>query len=247
MSFTHFFSDSNPKPTLKPVSFLSNSSIMGAFASKRKSKACHERRHVKSLTDKMRPLQQEIKEMVNEREKEVLVFAWKEVEWKKERKKLKEEVKKLRKLVEEKEEKIRGMEDYAMEVEKCDRAWPLLGTSFLLDQMKEERARKDEAVEKWKQLYLAIKTELDHLIQRTHGDALYWKAEEEEMNMIEELKKEVKNKEETIEDMKRRVASMEREGYEREREMDILRQSLRILGSKKKAAYTSNTKSNIYL
>ncbi|XVF38112.1 hypothetical protein REPUB_Repub20aG0070300 [Reevesia pubescens] len=217
---------------------------MGAFTSKKKSnKPSHERRNVKSLTYKMRLLQEEIKEMVYEREQEAkgyeMVFTCKEAEWKKERKKLKEEVKKLRKLVEEKEEKIRGMEDYAIVVEKCDKGWPLLGTSFLLEQMKEEKARRDEAVEKWKQLYLAIKTELDDLIHRTHGDALYWKAEEEEM--IEELKKEVKNKEETIEALKTQIASMEKEGYEREREMDILRQSFRILGTKKKAAYTTTT------
>ncbi|XVF65002.1 hypothetical protein PTKIN_Ptkin09bG0211700 [Pterospermum kingtungense] len=218
---------------------------MGASSSKKKSKRpCHEKRNVKNLTDKMRLLQEEIKEMVYEREKEakvygteVTVFTCKEVEWKKERKKLKEEVKKLRKLVEEKEEKVREMEEYATVAEKCDKGWPLLGTSFLLEQMKEERARRDEAVEKWKQLYLAIKTELDDLIQRTHGDALYWKAEEEEM--IEELKKEVKSKEETIKALKTRLASMEREGYEREREMDILKQSLRILGTNKMAAYAS--------
>ena len=151
---------------------------MDAFTSKKNSKPSHERRNVKSLTDKMGLLQEEIKEMVYEREearvngKEVMVFACKEVEWKKERKKLKEEVKKLRKLVEEKEEKIRGMEDYTLVVEKCDKGWPLLGTSFLLEQIKEEWARRDEAVEKWKQLYLAIKTELDDLIQRTTHGAL---------------------------------------------------------------------------
>ena len=43
-----------------------------------------------------------------------------------------------------------------------------MGTKLLVEQMKEERARRDEAVEKWKQLYLAIKTELDELIQRTY-------------------------------------------------------------------------------
>ncbi|WRX21814.1 hypothetical protein QQP08_014301 [Theobroma cacao] len=221
---------------------------MGAFPSKKKSRPCHERRNVKSLTDKMRLLQEEIKEVVYEREKEargyekeVMVFACKEAEWKKERKRLKEEVKKLRKLVEEKEVKIRGMEDYAMAAEKCDKGWPLLGTSFLLEQTREERARRDEAVEKWKQLYLAIKAELDDLIQRTHdGDALYWKAEEEDM--IEELKKEAKNKEETIEALRTRLAAMEREDYERGREMDILRQSLRILGTNNKAAYTTSSK-----
>lgn len=44
----------------------------------------------------------------------------------------------------------------------------LMGTKLQVQQMKEERARRDEAMEKWKQLYLAIKTELDELIQRTY-------------------------------------------------------------------------------
>ncbi|KAL4283801.1 hypothetical protein GQ457_16G027250 [Hibiscus cannabinus] len=196
---------------------------MGASGSKRRRKPCHERRNVRNLTDKVRLLSTE--------KEAVMVFACKE------RKKLKEEVKMLRKLVEEKEEKIKAMEGC---VRKSDKGWPLLGTSFLLEQMKEERARRDEVVEKWKQLYLAIKTELDYLIQRTHGDAIYWKAEEEEM--IEEMKKEVKKKEETIEALRARIASMEKEGFERKREMDILKQSLRILDSKMKAAYTSNNK-----
>lgn len=59
--------------------------------------------------------------------------------------------------------------------------------------------------------------------------------------MIEELKKEVKSKEETIEALKTRLASMEKESYEKEREKDILRQSLKILGSKKMTAYTNKT------
>lgn len=38
----------------------------------------------------------------------------------------------------------------------------------------EEEARREEVIGKWKQLYLAIKTELDELIQRTRrGDELY--------------------------------------------------------------------------
>ncbi|KAK8983764.1 hypothetical protein V6N11_009550 [Hibiscus sabdariffa] len=205
---------------------------MGASGSKKRRKPCHERRNVRNLTDKVRLLSTE--------KEAVMVFACKEGEWVKERKKLKEEVKMLRKLVEEKEEKIKGMEGCSMAVGKSDKGWPLLGTSFLLEQMKEERARRDEVVEKWKQLYLAIKTELDYLIQRTHGDAIYWKAEEEEM--IEEMKKELKKKEETIEALRARIVSMEKEGFERKREMDILKQSLRILDSKMKAAYTSNNK-----
>lgn len=117
-------------------------------------------------------LQKEAKEMVYEREKEskgnyherdMMVFAFKEAEWKQERKRLREEVKRLRKMVEEKEDRIRGMG----QAQVSEKGQELLSTSFLVEQMRQERARRDEAVEKWKHLYLAIKTELDHLIQRT--------------------------------------------------------------------------------
>ncbi|KAL1154277.1 hypothetical protein V6Z11_A09G230600 [Gossypium hirsutum] len=203
---------------------------MGASNSKKKRKPCHERRNVKVLmTDKMRLLQEG--RVGGYYEKEVMVYACKEAEWVKERKKLKEEVKVLRKLVDEKEEKIKKMEEGGSSmvmVQKCDKGWPLLGTSYLLEQMKEERARRDEVVEKWKQLYLAIRTELDDLIQRTH-DAINWKTEEEEM--IEDMKKELKSKEETIQSLKARLASMEKAGYEMKREMDILKQSFKILGN----------------
>nr|KJB37740.1 hypothetical protein B456_006G218600 [Gossypium raimondii] len=196
---------------------------MGASNSKKKRKPCHGRRNVKVLmTDKMRLLQEG--RVGRYYEKEVMVYACKEAEWVKERKKLKEEVKVLRKLVDEKEEKIKKMEEGGSSmvmVQKCDKGWPLLGTSYLLEQMKEERARRDEVVEKWKQLYLAIKTELDDLIQRTH----------EEEEMIEDMKKELKSKEETIQSLKARLASMEKAGYEMKREMDILKQSFKILGS----------------
>ncbi|KAL1154278.1 hypothetical protein V6Z11_A09G230600 [Gossypium hirsutum] len=183
---------------------------MGASNSKKKRKPCHERRNVKVLmTDKMRLLQEG--RVGGYYEKEVMV---------------------LRKLVDEKEEKIKKMEEGGSSmvmVQKCDKGWPLLGTSYLLEQMKEERARRDEVVEKWKQLYLAIRTELDDLIQRTHEDAINWKTEEEEM--IEDMKKELKSKEETIQSLKARLASMEKAGYEMKREMDILKQSFKILGN----------------
>ncbi|KAG4980517.1 hypothetical protein JHK82_033759 [Glycine max] len=53
-------------------------------------------------------------------------------------------------------------------------------------------------MEKWKQLYLAIKRELDEPTQRTYdGDGLYWKAEENDIQM-EKQKKELQEKEETI-------------------------------------------------
>lgn len=67
------------------------------------------------------------------------------------------------------------------------------------------------------------------------GDGLYWRAEEEEM--IEELRMEVKAKEETIEELKARLASTEREEYKRAREVDILRQSLRIVSSSKPSSF----------
>lgn len=154
--------------------------IMGGFASKKKSK--HYGKYVRRLTEKVRLLQGEINEMMCEREKEtrsyksdLMVFAFKEAEWKQERKRLKEEVKRLRKMVEEKEERIRGIEDGRMVGEKSSgKGWQLLGTSttsLLVEQMREERAWRDEAVEKWKRLYLAIKTELDDLIQRTDRGA----------------------------------------------------------------------------
>ncbi|KAJ6771464.1 GOLGIN FAMILY A PROTEIN [Salix koriyanagi] len=108
-----------------------------------------------------------------------------------------------------------------------------MGTpAFLVEQMREERAWRDEAVDKWKKLYLAIKAELDDLIQKTHrGDGLYWRAEEEDM--IEELKMEVKAKEGCIEELNARIVFVENEEYNRVREVDILRQSLRIMSSRK--------------
>lgn len=66
--------------------------------------------------------------------------------------------------MEEKEDEIRGMG----EKKSHEKEWEMLGSSFMVEQMREERARRDETVEKWKQLYLAIKMELDDLIQRTH-------------------------------------------------------------------------------
>lgn len=78
-----------------------------------------------------------------------------EREWGKERKKLREQVKRLRKKVEEKEEaKTTTTEEREY--------W-----KWVVEEMCVERAVRDEAVEKWKQLYLAIKNELDHLIIHT--------------------------------------------------------------------------------
>ncbi|KAM6565542.1 hypothetical protein CsatA_024670 [Cannabis sativa] len=175
-------------------------------------------------------------------EKEMMAFAFKKAEWKQEKKKLKEEVKMLKALVDEKEDKIREMEQQGLVVannnnnndnnnSSVEKEWAFLGANFLVDQMEQERARRDQTIEKWKQLYLAIKMELDDLIQRTHEGGLYWRAEEEDI--AEELKREVQAKEETIKELKSKLVSMEQEMYKRDREVDILRQSLRIMTSKK--------------
>ncbi|CAI0383205.1 unnamed protein product [Linum tenue] len=207
--------------------------------------------------ERVRLLEEELEAIMYEREKEskayerdVMVFAFKEAEWKQEKKKLKEEVKRLKKAVEEKEEIIKGFcdQNYIMLEEDYSNYWQQLSagtaTNFLLQQMREERALRDEAVDRWKKLYLAIKTELDDLIQKTHpGDGLmYCRAvEEEESATVEELRMDVKLKEETIADLKARLIVSEREEFNRAREVDILRQSLRIVGS---SSSSSNKKSS---
>lgn len=205
-------------------------------------------KYVMNLKEKVRLLQEEIKEMMYEREKEsrsyerdIMVFTFKEADWKQEGKRLREEVKQLRSLVEEKDEKIREMEVGMME-KNSEKEWELMGTKLLVEQMKEERARRDEAVEKWKQLYLEIKNELDELIQRTYdGDGLYWKAEENDIQM-ENLRKELQEKEESMKALKSQLLAMEKEKYKKEREFDLLRQSLRIMNGKKNS---NQTKENL--
>ncbi|XP_042437697.1 translation initiation factor IF-2-like [Zingiber officinale] len=94
-------------------------------------------------------------------------------------------------------------------------------------------ARPEEVAGKWKQLYVAIKTELDELIQRTpQGERFYFGSEQ---GMIGRLRKELKTKEDTMETLKSRVKAMEQEASKRDREIDILKQSLRILSNNKKS------------
>ncbi|KAJ6898445.1 hypothetical protein NC652_025076 [Populus alba x Populus x berolinensis] len=214
---------------------------MDCFVGKKKSDQCE--KGLRGLTEKVRLFQEEMKAMMHEREREarayeidMMVFAFKEAEWKQERKKLKEELKRLRKAVEEKDERIRVMEDRSVG-EKSEKNGEFFGTpSFLVEQMREERVWRDEAVDKWKKLYLAIKAELDDLILRTHrGDGLYRRAEEE---MIEELKMEVKAKEGCIKELKARLVFVENEEYSRAREVDILRQSLKIMSSRKASSFS---------
>ncbi|KAF8015924.1 hypothetical protein BT93_H1459 [Corymbia citriodora subsp. variegata] len=226
---------------------LATSSSMG-----KKAISSSRSKDLKGLfTERVRLLQEEINGIVQEREKEaksynreVMVFALKEGEWRKERKRLREEVRRLRKVVGEKDERIKRMMEGGGggggggggELVVVGEEWGLW-----VEQMREESARRDEAVEKWKQLYFAIKMELDDLIQTTHcGEGrLCWRPEEEEM--VEELKRELTAKEETIEALKSHLASLEQDKHKREREADILRQSLRIM-SNKNSAHTTTMK-----
>ncbi|KAG6764615.1 hypothetical protein POTOM_032092 [Populus tomentosa] len=214
---------------------------MDCLGGKKKSKQCE--KGLRGLTEKVWLFQEEIQAIMYEREREarayereMIVFAFKRAEWKQERKKLKEEVKRLRKVVEEKDERIRVLEERSIGRESEKRDEFLGTTSFLVEQMREERGWRDEAVDKWKKLYLAIKAELDELIQKTHhGDGLYRRAEGEEM--IEELKMEVKAKEGCIEELKAQLALAKKEEHNRAREVDILRQSLKIMSSRKASSF----------
>jgi hypothetical protein len=149
---------------------------MDCLGGKKKSKKCE--KGLRGLTEKVWLFQEEIQAIMYEREKEarayerdMIVFAFKRAEWKQERKKLKEEVKRLRKVVEEKDDRIRVLEERSIGRESEKREEFLGTTSFLVEQMREERVWRDEAVDKWKKLYLAIKAELDDLIQKTHHGA----------------------------------------------------------------------------
>lgn len=67
--------------------------------------------------------------------------------------------------------------------------------------------------------------------ERIAGERYCWRAEE---GVMEELQREMKSKEETIASLKEKIQAVEKEGMRREREIDILRQSLRILSSSKR-------------
>ena len=71
------------------------------------------------------------------------------------------------------------------------------------------------------------------------GDGLYWKAEEDEIQM-ENLKNELQEKEETIKALKFQLALTQHEKQGKEREFDLLRQSLRIINGKKNSSQTKD-------
>lgn len=55
-----------------------------------------------------------------------------------------------------------------------------------------------------------------------------WEAEDD---VMERLQRELKAKEETVEALRAQISAMENVGAKREREVDILRQSLRIMSN----------------
>lgn len=59
------------------------------------------------------------------------------------------------------------------------------------------------------------------------------------MELLEELHMELKAKEEVIAHLKEKIASMEKQEVKREREIDILRQSLKIMSYNKKVSSLS--------
>lgn len=72
------------------------------------------------------------------------------------------------------------------------------------------------------------------------GDGLYWKAEENDIEM-ENLRKELQEKEETLKALKFQLLAMEKEKNKKEREFDLLRQSLRIMNGKKNSIQTKES------
>ncbi|KAL8162857.1 hypothetical protein V2J09_014346 [Rumex salicifolius] len=167
----------------------------------------NEKGEYKMIMQKMKILQQEISMVMSEREdennayqREVLAFTFKEAEWQKERKKLREEVKRLQRkdsLCQVVDKARRNERDDQDDLRQC-----------CVEKMRQERARRDEAEEEF----------------------------------MEEIHKEINAKDETIEALRARVASMEEEEYKRKREVDILRQSLRIMCNKKKKKKATKSK-----
>ncbi|KAL9226043.1 hypothetical protein vseg_001898 [Gypsophila vaccaria] len=236
---------------------------MGTCTSRNKASSYTWEKDPSVLMHKMKQLQQDINVIIQGREEEsegyerrLMQLALKEAEWKKERKKLREEVKRLHRSLEE-EEKIRLIEDEVDQIivgkcgqfegkssvdSNCVTATSTTSVSLsLMELMKEERASRDETVVKWKTLYLAIKNELDELILNTHHQGtLYPRTYDKDM--VEKMQSELKVKDEIIEILKSQIVSMENNEYTRKREVDILKQSLKIMSNKKRTTSATYVK-----
>ncbi|KAG6536380.1 uncharacterized protein LOC122025147 isoform X2 [Zingiber officinale] len=143
-------------------------------------------------------------------------FAAKEEEWVRERRSLAEEA-----LEQEAAQRTRRLKKCESEGGDDEEWW------CLVESMKEEQRQREGAVERWKKLYLTIKTELDDLIQRTSEGERFSSGSEE--RMVEQLQKELRESEKEIESLRSRVAVMQKDAIRKDTEIDILRQSLRIL------------------
>lgn len=144
---------------------------MGSHHTKEKK----EKKDVEALRAKVKLQRDELKKMMSMREaesrayeQEMIIFELKETEWKKERRMLKEEVKKSRSKLEIVTREGTKRENEDLMGEESENVLKMFGNRYVMEYMREERARRDEAVDKWKRLYLAIKNELDHLIKMTH-------------------------------------------------------------------------------
>lgn len=190
------------------------------------------------MKEKIRVLENVIIEMRCKREQEhraddqmVHGFMAKETQWKSEKKRWKEEAAKLWMRLQEKEESIHRLEEEAAMALKGGKEWRGITADIVVQHMREEHAR-EEAVEKWKRLYLAIKNELDNLIYRTNQGEGFWCGVEEEY-VLKVLQRELNAKEETIKSLRMQILAMAREGANRMREIDLLKQSKRILNHTK--------------
>ncbi|KAK8963854.1 hypothetical protein KSP40_PGU007175 [Platanthera guangdongensis] len=225
---------------------------MGIGSSKCRTKHSAEHRRQRA---KITILEEEMELIRKEKEQSELIFSW-------ERRKLKDEVAGLRKRVSVQEDMVRRLEAVAaaaaaingcaydggggggVVATECDQWWRMVTDSYMMaEEMREERERKEAAMEKWKQLYLAIKTELDQLILRTNQGEMFCWGSSEQGAKVERLKTEVKAKEEALEALSAKLLLMEREAARREGEIDILRQSLRILTSANRNPARPNLKS----
>lgn len=77
------------------------------------------------------------------------------------------------------------------------------------------------------------------------GGNLFWRRQkDDDEDDIQVLQKELKAKEDTIEVLRLRLSTVEREGTKLEREFDILKQSLRILNATKDQCHRRKLSSN---
>ncbi|VFQ72392.1 unnamed protein product [Cuscuta campestris] len=170
---------------------------------------------------RVRVLQREVEEMICIREeesrmleRETLLLAIREAEWRKEREALKDQLNMLRNMF--------FCDQRPRFFSSSSNSNNNNGEEVCLDEMM-KIIRDDEGVvdNKWKRLYFAIKVELDRLILTTNND--------NSTRSNRDMEEEVRGKEERIRDLESRIAFLEQQELRRQRELDILRQSLRIM------------------